>query len=258
MHIFNRVKFRTPESVELEFSLAGIGSRAWALVIDYHVLGAILVLLLIVWVTAYTLFAGFWAGILGGKAGFWFLAIALIIYFTIYTSYFVFFETFWQGETPGKRFAKIRVVRDDGRPIGLKQATLRALLRPLDEILFIGALLIIFSRWEKRLGDLAAGTIVIQTQPPITSSIEISQQAKSVCQQLLLSTDFSTMLPDDFGVIREYLHRRKAMSTKAKTSVALKLSNQLLPIINLEKIPESVYPDVFLEAVYLAYQGNKE
>ncbi|MHC5825217.1 MAG: RDD family protein, partial [Nostoc sp.] len=143
----------------------------------------------------------------------------------------------------------------DGRLIGLQQATLRALLRPFDETLFIGAFLIMFGRREKRLGDLAAGTIVIQAQTPTASAtLIISEQAKVLHEQLIQITDLSPLMPDDFAVIREYLQRRGAMSLKAKASLSLKLAEQVVAIINLKKLPEAVTPDVFLEAVYLGYQ----
>lgn len=185
----------------------------------------------------------------------WLLAIFFIIAFAIYISYFVFFETLWFGQTPGKRVAKIRVVRDDGRLIGLQQATLRALLRPFDVTFFIGAFLIILGSREKRLGDLAAGTIVIQAQIPTASAtLTISEQAKVLYEQLVQIADLSPLMPDDFAVIREYLQRRGAMSLKARASLSLKLSEQVVAIINLEKLPEAFTPDVFLEAVYLGYQ----
>lgn len=254
MHLFKRVKYRTPESVELEFTLAGIGNRALALLVDDLLLAVILILFLIIWVIVSIQLADFWRAIFGDRVSLWWLAIASVVGFTIYSGYFVFFETLWQGQTPGKRVAKIRVVRDNGRPIGLQQATLRALLRPFDEILFIGSFLIMFSRQEKRLGDLAAGTIVIQTQTTTATTITTSEQAKSVGEQLRQTADLSAMLPDDFAVIRVYLLRRSTLTSKARASVSLKLANQLLPIINLNRIPDAVTPDVFLEAVYLAYQ----
>lgn len=255
MHLFKRVKFRTPESVELEFTLAGIGNRAWALLIDYFVFATVGIVFVIVWATTSVVLASFWTTIFGDKASLWLIAIAFLIGFSIYSGYFVFFETLWQGQTPGKRIAKIRIVRDDGRPIGLQQATLRALLRPFDEFLFIGAFFIIFSRKEKRLGDLAAGTIVIQALSPTASAtFTISEQAKSVYQHLLQVGDLSRLLPDDFAVIREYLLRRSVMSSKAKISLARELTLQVKSIINLENIPENVTSDVFLEAVYLAYK----
>jgi uncharacterized RDD family membrane protein YckC len=258
MHLFNRVKFSTPESVELEFTLAGIGNRAWALIIDYHVLTVIMVVFFIVWTVVSVQLSDLWVKIFGSGVALWLIAIAFVITFVIYAGYFVFFETLWQGQTPGKRVVKIRVVRDDGRPIGLKQATLRGLLRVFDEFLFIGAFLIALSPHEKRLGDLAAGTIVIQAQTPVTSAIvTISEQASSLHHQLLQICDLSSLLPDDFAVIREYLQRRSLMSPKAKASLALKLTEQLQVIIHLEQIPEGVALDVFLEAIYLGYRKRE-
>ncbi|BAY88716.1 MULTISPECIES: RDD family protein [unclassified Tolypothrix] len=258
MHLFNRVKFRTPESVELEFTLAGIGNRAWALLIDYHILAFILMGFYILFWVLVVQFSDFWITVVGSTLGLWMIAIAFIITFTIYAGYFVFLETLWQGQTPGKRIAKIRVVRDDGRPIGLQQAALRALLRPVDEFLFMGAFFIMLTRQEKRLGDLAAGTIVIQDQIPIgTATLTISEPAKSLHAQLIEIADLSPLLPDDFAVIREYLQRRSGMSAKAKSLLALKLSQQVQAIINLEQIPSGVSSDEFLEAIYLAYKQKE-
>ncbi|MEH2293403.1 RDD family protein [Nostoc sp.] len=252
MRFFNRITFQTPESVELEFILAGIGNRALAVVIDYTLLVVTLFVFLLTWTVFSTQLFNFFEG---QNLGIWLIAIFFIIAFAIYIGYFVFFETLWFGQTPGKRIAKIRVVRDDGRLIGLQQATLRALLRPFDETLFIGAFLIMFGRREKRLGDLAAGTIVIQAQTPTASAIlTISEQAKVLHEQLIQIADLSPLMPDDFAVIREYLQRRAAMSLKARASLSLKLAEQVVAIINLEKLPEAITPDVFLEAVYLVYQ----
>ena len=228
-----------------------------ALLIDYTILIVTLLLFVLTWSVLSTQLLNFVEDFFtnGKNLGVWLLAIFFIIAFAIYISYFVFFETLWFGQTPGKRVAKIRVVRDDGRLIGLQQATLRALLRPFDETLFIGAFLIMLGRREKRLGDLAAGTIVIQAQIPTASAtLIISEQAKVLNQQLVEIADLSQLLPDDFAVIREYLQRRGAMSLKARASLSLKLAEQVKTIINLEKLPEAITPDIFLEAVYLVYK----
>lgn len=255
MHIFRRVKFRTPESIELEFTLAGIGNRAWALLIDYHVLGLTIAVFMVVWTMLSVQLTDFWISIFGTQTTLWLLAIAFFVLFAIYSGYFVFFEALWQGQTPGKRFAKIRVIRDDGKPVGLPQAALRALLRPVDEILFIGVFLIMLGGKEKRLGDLVAGTIVIQNQLPIASTIiKVSDVAKSFSSELLQIVDFSPILPDDFAVISEYLRRRAAMSAKAKSILSLKLAEQVKEIIHLENIPPNISSDIFLEAIYFAYQ----
>lgn len=257
MPLFKRIKLTTPESVELELTLAGLGSRALALLIDYH----ILVLELVLFWFAWGLFATELMNYLEplevdySDVPLWLLAIALLVSFAVYTGYFVFFEVFWQGQTPGKRFAKIRVIQDDGKPVGLSQAALRTLLRPIDDILFIGAFFIFFGQREKRLGDWVAGTVVIQEErPQVQKKLSISEAAQQLATQLPELTDLSQLLPDDFAVISEYLHRRSFMATQARTDLSLKLAREIRAIVRLAEIPAGLTSDQFLEAVYVAYQ----
>jgi len=254
MRFFNQVTLSTPESVELEFTLAGIGNRALALMIDYLVLGTILIAVLFTW------------GILSIQIPEsiteqifpWLFALTLLGIFFIYVGYFVFFETLWQGQTPGKRYVKIRVIQDSGKPIGILQATLRALLRPIDDTFSLGAIFIVFNSKEKRIGDLVAGTIVVQEERRINADkLAISDQAQAVANQLLEEANINALLPDDFGVIREYLKRRKDMEPNAKLELSRKLGKQIKDLINLETMPTQVGSDLFLEAIYLAYQQQK-
>ncbi|NEO78421.1 RDD family protein [Moorena sp. SIO4G3] len=255
-NFFNRVTIQTPESVELELTLAGIGSRAYALLIDYIVLGLILVVFLIAWgfLSSQLLdLLDYFFGI--NELRLWLVAIYLFITFSIYIGYFVLFETLWQGQTPGKRYGKIRVIRDDARPVRLQQATLRALLRPVDDLWFLGVFLIIFSKREKRLGDWLAGTLVVQEEQPIASaSFKISDQAQALANQLQTEADLSPLQPEDFAMIREYLQRREAMTSQAKAKLSRQLADQVKDMIALEKVPSGVTANLFLEAVYLAYQ----
>jgi len=256
MRFFNRITLQTPESVELEFTLAGIGNRAYALLIDYIFLGLILIGFQIAWFILPTQVSDVLESLVDGNSRLqlWFLAIYLLITFFIYVGYFVFFEVLWQGQTPGKRYVKIRVIRDDGRPIGLQQSTLRALLRPVDDFFFLGVFLIVLSRQEKRLGDLVAGTVVIQEELPIASAtFPVSEQAQSLANQLHTEADISRLLPEDFAVIREYLQRSGAMTSQAKAELSRQLAHQVKEVIALEKAPK-VTAHLFLEAVYLAYQ----
>ncbi|UBF24427.1 RDD family protein [Kovacikia minuta CCNUW1] len=257
MRFFNRVFLATPESVELEFTLAGIGNRTLALLIDYHVMGLLLFGFWILWGTFSLGLLSYLSGTSQNYTGvpIWLTAIAVIVSFVIFTGYFAFFEVIWQGQTPGKRLTKIRVIRDDGKPIGLSQAALRALLRPIDDLMFLGAFFILFGKREKRLGDWAAGTLVIQEQrPSVKEAIVISDQAKDLATQLPAMAELSQLLPDDFVVIRTYLERRATLAPDARKELSLKLARQLRTLINLETIPPNTVSDHFLEAVYLAYQ----
>lgn len=257
MKLFNQIVLQTPESVEIEFTLAGIGNRIYAVLIDYLILSFIWIGIQLNWLSLASFLINLFLKVPAPNEyiRLWLIAIVSLIIFFIYIGYFVVFEVLWQGQTPGKRLMKIRVIRDDGRRCGILQATLRALLRPVDDILFMGVLFIIIGQREKRIGDYVAGTVVIQEAQPIASAnFTISKQAKSLAKQLLKLADFSSLLPDDFAVLREYLQRRQHMTTKGRSELCQHLAPRIKKAIALEKMPQKVTAEVFLAAVYLAYQ----
>ncbi len=261
MQFLKRLKQRTPESVELEFTLAGIGSRAYALAIDYLLIAlAIMVVLLLATMLATQLIEliDFVGGL--GNLELWLAALVMLALFIIYVGYFALLEANGQGQTPGKRLARIRVIRDDGRPVGIFQTTLRALLRPVDEFLFLGFLCIVFlNSQEKRLGDVVAGTLVIQAgQAEAKGAVLLSEDGKSAAKALLNMSDLSPLLPDDFATIRQYLERRSQMLSTARQSLALRLAQEVQAILQIEKLPFDMTPDVFLEGVYVGYQAEQE
>lgn len=257
MRFFNKVTLQTPESVELEFTLAGIGNRAYALLIDYIVLGLVSIVFLTAWAFLSLQLLDIIENLIGSNDGLelWLLSIQLLITFFVYVGYFVCFETLWQGQTPGKRYVKVRVICDDGRPVRLSQATLRALLRPVDDLFFMGVFFIALGKREKRLGDWVAGTLVIQEERPIApANFEISEEAKTLANRLQTQANLSDLSPEDFAVIREYLQRRGGMVATAQADLSRKLAHQVKKVIALEKVPKGVTANLFLEAVYLAYQ----
>jgi uncharacterized RDD family membrane protein YckC len=250
MSFFNKITLQTPESVELEFTLAGIGNRAQALMVDYVLLTGLIAVVIF---TGTILFPQFTPVVRK-----WYLAIGLLVTFSIFVGYFIFFESLWQGQTPGKRYAKIRVIRDDGRPTGLSQATLRALLRPIDDVLSIGFLMIVFNKQEKRLGDLIAGTVVIQEErPSIDQKLILSNLTESFATQLQEVSNLSLLLPDDFASIREFLQRRQHLQPEARKTLSRQLALQLKSILELEAIPFKSDAETFIEAVFLAYQQQR-
>lgn len=261
MKFFNQVSLQTPESVELDFTLAGIGNRAYALLIDYIVWGLTLSIFSLAWFGLAGLLSESLSNFLGGFDQFelWLFSLWLLIFFFIYVGYFVFFETLWQGQTPGKRVIKIRVIRDDGRPVGLQQAILRTLLRPVDDLFFIGTFFILLGKQEKRIGDLVAGTLVIQDHGLIIpANFPISDTAYQLVTQLKIEADLSRLSPEEFTIIRDYLQRRNNMTSEAKKRLSKELAYQVKDIIRLETVPPETTATQFLEAVYLAYQDSSD
>ena len=87
--------------------------------------------------------------------------------------YFTLFEAFWNGQTPGKRVARIRVIQRSGRAIGLFESMARNFVRYVDQIPFfyaVGVIAMFATKQHQRLGDLAAGTLVVrdrETETPL-------------------------------------------------------------------------------------------
>lgn len=147
-----RYKITTPENVEFEFELAGFFSRLSAWLLD--------VLALIFC----TILLGALVSVLAplGQVQ---MAVHAALYFVLNWGYFVFFEWYWGGQSLGKRAMGLRVLSDDGVRISLLQSAVRNLFRVLDSIpiiYLIGGTAAFFSPQGKRLGDMAAGTVVVQ------------------------------------------------------------------------------------------------
>ena len=159
MPALEKLNIDTPEQVALEFSLATVGSRFLAVAIDTIIQIACAIVLLLV------VALGIWAtGSLGLTARPWVLAVLVIGGFVIYYGYFAVFETVWNGQTPGKRLIGLRVIHASGRPISAWEAILRNVVRLVDQmpaIYAIGIVSVFVTERSQRLGDLAAGTVVV-------------------------------------------------------------------------------------------------
>ena len=108
---------------------------------------------------------------------------------------------------------------------------------------------------EKRIGDWVAGTLIIQeAKGKKGTDLTVSQEAENLTKYLQNNTDLSRLLPEDFAALRRYLQRRDEMFTEARMELARKLAYQVKDIIGLQEIPERTTSNLFLEAVYLAYQ----
>src|SRR5215212_5254346 len=151
----------TPERVPLHFALASIGNRFLACAIDH----AIQVLALGIIAVAAAVLASFsFIEQTITSAPKWVYAVMIILLFLVFAGYFTFFEWIWSGQTPGKRWLKLRVIREDGRPITFWEASVRNLLRPLDMFPMgsysIGLIAVFVSTRDQRIGDMVGGTVL--------------------------------------------------------------------------------------------------
>ena len=163
----------TPERVPLAFALASIGNRFIAVAIDHFIQ------YFTIFIVAYIFyFASGFGGSISDEGAVgqimsempkWTIAILIIVVFLLFSGYFIFFEWIMNGQTPGKRLMKLRVIREDGRPITLWESIARNLLRIFDAvpglvipIYSIGLISVFMSNRDQRIGDLFAGTVVIR------------------------------------------------------------------------------------------------
>ena len=163
----DQLSIDTPEQVALEFPVAGIGSRFVALLLDHLIQFAVVVgvLVLLAMVDAATR-----NSVVRNLASKWFIAGVIFAFFLLFWGYFSLFEAFWRGQTPGKRAMHLRVLKDAGRQITLFESLTRNLLRLIDylpSLYLAGFITMLANKENKRLGDLAAGTVVVHERPGV-------------------------------------------------------------------------------------------
>src|SRR6476620_11275957 len=153
----------TPERVPLHFGLASIGNRFLACAIDHAIQGVALVLL---GISALIVSSFSFLEQTMTSAPKWVIAVLIILLFLVFAGYFTFFEWMWSGQTPGKRWLKLRVIREDGRPITFWEAAVRNLLRTFDIMPWpfysVGLISVFISSRDQRVGDMVAGTVVVR------------------------------------------------------------------------------------------------
>jgi uncharacterized RDD family membrane protein YckC len=157
------VEVETPEQVVFSYSIAGVGSRALAALID----STLCILAGFVFVSlAGPLLAPAMRGDSPSAVGGWVLAIFMLSMFAAMWGYYVFFEGLFDGQTPGKRYMRLRVVQDGGYSVSFAASAVRNVARVIDmqpmPVYFVGVVSIIVSRSGKRLGDILAGTMVVE------------------------------------------------------------------------------------------------
>src|SRR5574341_389472 len=160
----------TPENVAFGYDIAGIGSRFLAAVVDTLIL---LALILLVELTLSLIAASFFRDQLLNDSPVlaWMAAIFGLIAFALFWGYYIFFEMPWNGQSPGKRWVGLRVIRTDGTPITLTESIVRNLVRIVDFLpayYGVGLVTMFVNGQSRRLGDLAAGTLVVRDRAAVT------------------------------------------------------------------------------------------
>jgi uncharacterized RDD family membrane protein YckC len=254
MKLVNEHSLLSPEKVYLKLKLAGVGSRFAALFIDsiFQSILAGFIIFVMVFLGGFSFEEVF---VRMNFSGGWMIAIILFFTFTIFYGYNIFFETIWSGQTPGKRFIKLRVVQENGSSIAFVQVLIRNILRVIDSLptgYAIGIISVMISKKNQRLGDMAAGTIVIRENgedAPAAVNFEVRETAWSGVARLHLQE----IGEEDFAVLKKYLLRRETLRQDE-----LLVMDQKLALFFSQKLglkPEETGNSVeFLKQVAAMYQ----
>jgi uncharacterized RDD family membrane protein YckC len=238
---FEQLKIDTPEQIALELPLAGIGSRFLAIAIDtliqialYLLTGLIFLLLLPEGFSIFT----FLPKTLGP-------AIAIFIGFAIYWGYFALFESIWKGQTPGKRVAGIRVIKESGRPINAFEAIARNLMRAVDVmpgIYGVGLLCMMLNEQSRRLGDFVAGTVVVHEK----TTDQVRPTWDTAAASASASGRIGQVTAEELVLIETYLSRRFDLEPGVRLRTAIQIAERIKAKTGLE--PQShQHVDDFLE-----------
>jgi uncharacterized RDD family membrane protein YckC len=237
----------TPERVPLHFALASIGNRFLACAVDHAIQGFTLGLIAL----ASFVIADFTAvqNVIQ-SAPKWVYAVMIILLFLVLSGYFAFFEWLWSGQTPGKRWLKLRVIREDGRPITFWEASVRNLLRSLDMMpapfYSIGLISVFSTNRDQRVGDMVAGTVVVrerEAEAPEFSQVFASPVSDPALRRSFKPVDFTANLNSlteaEIQVVETFLRRRWDLGDVPRQWMAWRVSLPILyklrPTYDLEK-----------------------
>ncbi len=245
----------TPERVPLAFALASIGNRFLAVAIDHFIqyFSIFIVSWALISLSGFDIYgADSKASELFQEMPKWTLAILIVVVFLIFAGYFIVFEWLWNGQTPGKRLLKLRVIREDGRPITFWEALARNLLRIFDAVpgfvvpvYSIGLIAIFLSGRDQRVGDIFAGTVVVRERsdeaPTFaeTFSNPTSDAAfRRVQKPVVFQADINSLTESEIEVAEIFLRRRWDLTDRQRLwmawRVALPVMYKLKPNYDLQ------------------------
>lgn len=231
MRYEDAVTISTPEGVELELPLAGLGSRFAAALADIIIKTGLILALAIA------------LGVAGAYGDALFSVLAFLVFF----GYDILFETLASGRTLGKRWTGLRVVRLEGQPIGFVASAIRNTLRLVDILPFgyvIGAISILASSNNQRLGDIAAGTLVIRERSDPRTDWTAPSFTRS---QAPVGWDVSSITAEEVATVRGFLERRYDLTPEARRQLGSTLAERLRP--KVVGVPGDMDVETFLESL---------
>lgn len=180
----------------------------------------------------------------------WTGAALWIIIFLIFWGYYAFFETIWNGQTPGKRYTFLRTIRESGQPVDLASASVRNLLRIIDMLpvaipYIAGSVAIFFSGTNKRLGDYAAGTVVVKERKEQINLAKIEQSPITTTQHYI--TNIELVTPTEFEAAKAFTDRAPELTENIREEIAARIAKPIMTRLGIEDNSHIKYSDLLTE-----------
>lgn len=245
----DKLTIETPEQVHLEFVLAGIGSRFMAVFLD-----TVIQLVLFLALSFVAVFAAAALRLAGGSPIWAWAAVPLGI-FVINWGYYTLFEILWKGQTPGKRWAGIRVIKESGRSINPFEAMARNLVRFVDwlpGLYAVGVLTMALNAKHRRLGDFVAGTLVVHE----TSDRESSLYFNSAQQPDLVLPQASQLTLQEAELIETFLARRLEIPAEVRIQNGYRIAEMVAARLGVPAEARPPDNEAFLELLVREFRNR--
>lgn len=245
----------TPEQVSLELPLAGIGSRFLALALDTLIQLAIGLALFLMWIGLGAL--GLWhASPKGNQRSIWMTALLVLAAFIVQFAYFAFFESIWNGQTPGKRYLHLRVIRRSGHPISAYEAVTRNLLRIVDSVpgvYAVGIVCALLNSESRRLGDYVAGTVVVHERASELTSEPGTLPSPGALVPGLLPAG-TRLSSEEFLLVESFLARRHKLSYAVRDQLGRQIADRIAGRLGIP-LQDRKRPEALLEELTKSYRA---
>ncbi len=248
----------TPEAVSFGYDVAGIGSRFMAALVDTLFIGVLQVVVLAATIAALRASPD---DLFAGQLGTWIAALLGLLAFALLWGYYLLFEMLWNGQSPGKRWVGLRVIKESGAPISFVDSAIRNLVRLVDFLpayYGVGVIVMFLNDRARRLGDFAAGTLVVRERKDVTldslvSGSRLPSRSGTFDSGATPELDVSGLDAGDYDLIVRFLERRYGLAKRSQ--LAQKLAAGISARLGLA--PQTLTPrqaEDFLTAVASAYR----
>jgi uncharacterized RDD family membrane protein YckC len=238
----------TPEAVSISYTIAGIGSRFLAALLDAVIEVSLLIVILL---------GAAGIGSLPGFASTIATVLLITLIFLLLWGYYLLFEAFWGGQTPGKRAVRIRVIKTSGYPIGFLDSATRNVVRIVDflpSFYAVGVITMFVSHESRRLGDLAAGTVVVKVPKQAGSAAAFPQPAalsQAAAPRAAFDPDealwnLRALSATDLSLVENFLERVGKLPLDARQRVGAQIASGVAERIGAREPADSA---VFLRRV---------